>query len=459
MQYAFRCTESQYSVMKKHLFPGDGNEAIAFVLCGRRKGKDRHVLVAQEVALIPHEQCTRSPLYVDWNTDFVDPLITKAYGNGLAILKIHSHPGGLRRFSSTDDDSDQSIFASVASLMGDDLPHGSMVMLPNGSIFGRILQDGVISEPIDSIMVVGDDIKIWRSGLIGRPLEGFTRRHAQAFGRGTSELLRSCSAAVVGCSGTGSLVVELLARLGIGRLILVDPDVVEEKNLNRIVNSGKEDAYLGKPKVNVLASSIARMGLGTEVVPIYKNLASRDAVQAVAECDFAFGCMDGAEGRHLLNRLATYYLLPYFDVGVRLDADGKGSIDGIWGSVHYLQPGLSSLLSREVYTLADVEAEGMRRTNPDLFAERRKAGYIKGVDEDRPAVISVNALFSSLCVNEFLGRLHAYRNNPNSRYAEVAVNLGEMQFLTEEEGSICSVFRKHVGKGDIEPLLEMPSLS
>ncbi len=56
--------------------------------------------------------------------------------------------------------------------------------------------------------------------------------------------------------------------MGIGRLVLVDPDVVEEKNLNRILNSGKEDAYLGKPKVFALASAVARMGLGQELLPL-----------------------------------------------------------------------------------------------------------------------------------------------------------------------------------------------
>jgi tRNA A37 threonylcarbamoyladenosine dehydratase len=102
--------------------------------------------------------------------------------------------------------------------------------------------------------------------------------------------------------------------------VLVDPDRVEEKNLNRILNSGKEDAYLGRHKVYALASAIARMGLGQEVLPMPMNLISREAVMRVAECDVVFGCMDGVEGRHMLNRLATFYTLPYFDVGVRLDA-------------------------------------------------------------------------------------------------------------------------------------------
>ena len=48
--------------------------------------------------------------------------------------------------------------------------------------------------------------------------------------------------AALGCSGTGSIVVEQLARNCIGELVLVDSDHVEHKNLNRIVNSTADDA-------------------------------------------------------------------------------------------------------------------------------------------------------------------------------------------------------------------------
>src|SRR5258706_11144601 len=99
------------------------------------------------------------------------------------------------------------------------------------------------------------------------------------------------------CSGTGSPLIEQLARLGFGRLVLVDPDSVEERNLNRIVNSWREDAYLKRPKVEAMARAIAAMGFGTEVEIIHDHLASPGVVKAVAECDVLFGCMDGVEGR------------------------------------------------------------------------------------------------------------------------------------------------------------------
>jgi hypothetical protein len=457
--YALRLTKSQHEQLRTHLLPADGCEAVALALCGRAASEDRHVFVARDIVPIPYSACSlRTPDRVTWPTEFVEPLVRKAYGRSQAILKFHSHRGDYPQFSSLDDESDDLLFSSISSLLGDSLPHASVIMLPDGRCIGRAIRDGVEFLPMSAISVVGDDITVWHEEPHGTSLAA-NRRNEQVFGKGTIGRLKRLSAAVVGCSGTGSIVIEQLARLGIGRLVLVDPDLVEEKNLNRILNSGKEDAYLGRPKVFALASAVARMGLGQDLLPLPVNLVSQRAVRNVAACDVIFGCTDGAEARHLLNRIAAFYTIPYFDVGVRLDADGLGGIGNISGAVHYVQPGGSSLLSREVYTMADVEAEELRRTNPEMYRARRDEGYIRGVREDRPAVISVNMFFAALIVQEFLARLHPFRNHPNSSHATVRANLLEPFLITEPDGAPCAVFARHVGRGDIEPLLDRPDLS
>lgn len=458
MNYSLRLTGEQHQIVRSHLFPGDGKEAVALLICGRRNGRERHVFTVKEVALIPHNACpVRAPDLITWPTEFVDELLNEAHGREKAIIKIHSHAEGCRFFSRIDDQSDRELFSAIPSLLDDGLPHASLIMLPTGEIFGRILDiDGEPVCPLSRVTVVGDDLQIWGDSPAAET-KSFAQRHAQAFGVGTTTLLSRLSAAVVGCSGTGSIVVEQLARLGIGKLVLIDPEFVEEKNLNRIVNATRND--IGKAKVEVLASAIEKMGLGTAVVPLQRNLASREAILATSECDVVFGCVDSVEGRHLLNRLATFYLVPYFDVGVRLDADGNGGIDAIAGAVHYLQPGRSSLLSRGVYTLKQLEAEEMKRTNPGLYEAQCRQGYLRGVQEDRPAVISVNMLFAALSVNEFLARIHPYRNQPNAEYACASGNLTETTFLLEPKGEACPLLKRHVGRADCTPLLGMPALS
>ena len=457
--FHLRLTDQQHRSLKEHLFPGDGLEAVALILCSRREGSENQILIARDIVRVPYEECDRHAAGVRWPVKYGEELLIKHYGKRQALIKVHNHPVHYQQFSGTDDISDKEVLAGFSSFCDDGLSHGSAVMLPDGSMFGRILFEAEQRfKPLTKISVVGDDILIWpERKRVG--FSEFTLREAQAFGEGTVDLLRSLTVGVVGCSGTGSFVVEQLARLGFNKLILVDPDKVEEKNLNRIVNASKEDAYLGRAKVRVLASSIARMGLGQEVVPLQMNLVTREAVLALAECDIIFGCMDGVEGRNLLNRLCTFYLIPYFDVGVKLEADGKGGIDTITGSVHYLQPGKSSLFSRGMYDMEQVRAESLRRTNPQLYEENLRQGYIRGVPVDRPAVVSVNAFFASVAVNDMLARLHPYRNLPNGDFAIIQGNLAEVQFFNEGEQAPCKALSKYVGFGDIDPLLDRPALS
>jgi hypothetical protein len=187
-------------------------------------------------------------------------------------------------------------------------------------------------------------------------------------GAGTVSLLRSLRVAIIGCSSTGSIVVEQLARLGVGEFVLVDPDIVEAKNLNRILNATAEDVERKTPKVMVANRTVNSLGRGQTVLPLQMNVDSVEAVHRVAECDVIFGCVDTAEGRNLANRIASYYVIPFIDVGVRLVADGRGSVESIAGAVNYYKPGGSTLLERgaisseQDYSRAKVELERCAQT-------------------------------------------------------------------------------------------------
>ena len=221
------------------------------------------------------------------------------------------------------------------------------------------------------------------------------------------------------------------------------------------------DAIAGRAKVEVIAEAVRRAGLGTEIVPIAADLRSPQAVKAAAECDILFGCMDSAYGRDLLSRLAAFYVLPYIDLGVQITAGERGSVRQIMGAVHYLQPGRSSLKSRRVYDSEDVRAELLSRDDPESYKRLWAVKYIKGVAEQRPAVISVNTQVSAMAVNELLARVHRFRFETNGEFAVQWLALHEGRVFSEPENKQepCQVLRKHVGRGDVVPLLDSPELT
>lgn len=460
MNVQLRISGLMYESLKSHLYSGDGRESLAIALCGSLKSKHSTILLVHKIIPIPLDDCIiRSESQITWRTHKLIEVLPLADQKKFSILKIHSHPTGYPEFSETDDFADAELFNSISSWVEDVEYHSSAIMLPDGKIFGRAIKAGVISNSLDKVTIVGDDIKFFLEDDFA-PIADFNIRTAQAFGNATTTLLKKLTAGIIGCSGTGSPTIEQLVRLGFGKVVIVDPDKIEKKNLNRILNSKMDDAVQQRYKVYVLKNAIDSIGLGTQVVAYPQNLYdSKDVLQEIASCDVLFGCMDSIDGRQLLNQLATFYLVPYFDLGVKLIADGKGNIDQIWATIHYLQPGKSSLLTRGVYSHDDLNAASMLRTNPSQYEGLKKEGYIKNVNVESPAVISINMSISSMSVIEFLARIHKFRYDDNAESAVTRISFTDSYIQKEPEGVYDIYLQKFVGRGDITPFLNMHELS
>ena len=461
MKYQLRFSGKHYQDLQQHLFPGDGKEAVAVVLCGRYEQEDLSMLLSHKIELIPHDECTRDKEFIKWKTDRIISLIDVASQSDMAILKIHSHPGGFREFSQVDNSSDLELFRSIFGWCDGNSVHCSAIMLPDGEIFGRVFSSDLTYFPIDRVSIAGDKIHIWDNSF-ENITEEFSLRTIQAFGEGTYSKLSSLKVGVIGCSGTGSPTIEQLVRLGVGSIIIADPDKVEIKNLNRILNTTMDDAIRGRNKSEVQQSIIHRIGLGTNVISFAANLYEcRELLQELITSDVIIGCVDSVDGRHLLSQLTNFYLIPYFDIGVRLDADGKGGIDNIIASVHYIQPGCSSLLSRGLYTEKRLFDDGLLRQDPSEFAKRERMGYVHNANVNRPAVISINMQISSMAVIELLNRLHPFKEDQPFKYARVMMDYcgGCIENVSEDAFTQDPYSATWAGRGNIEPFLRMPELS
>ncbi|HLG41021.1 MAG TPA: Mov34/MPN/PAD-1 family protein, partial [Chitinophagaceae bacterium] len=156
MNYSVSISGKMYSLLRDHLFPGDGKEAVAIALCGRHEYKGAAKLTFHKLIPIPHEQCqVRKPDFIQWSTEILAPHLIQASKKGWAVVKIHSHPTGYPDFSQTDDNSDIDLFNSVYGWMDNEESHASLVMLPGGEMFGRIITPALEFVPIDKISLVG----------------------------------------------------------------------------------------------------------------------------------------------------------------------------------------------------------------------------------------------------------------------------------------------------------------
>jgi hypothetical protein len=456
-------TGEQHEELRKHLFPGDGLEAVAFLICGRARGHDRHRLLVRYLHPIPYENCIRGPDFVRWSAEDIEPLLERAEVDGLSLVKVHSHPGGLPRFSSVDDESDADLLPTIRSWVAGDIPHCSAIMLPNGVLFGRYIWRDDMPRDLELISVIGPNLNFWRAGEVDKGSSlNFGASQDQAFGEGTTRQLQGLRIGVVGISGTGSPTVEQLVRLGAGEVVIVDNDVVKARNLNRITFATNEHAKDETLKVTACAEEVERKGLGTKITPIGTEIDDPIALRALSLCDVIFGCVDTVGGRFTANLLSTHYLIAYFDIGILLEAvkdgDERGKIRDVLGTVNYLIPGRSSLISRECFSLEDVKAEALHKRDPVAAAQQVEDKYIKGMQVSRPAVISVNMFASSLAVNDFLARLHPYRTKSNSDIASIEFSLSELRLTADEEWDDCPIMKRLIGYGDRKLWLGLPEL-
>lgn len=456
MNYSLSLSGIQHKKLKKHLF-SDHLESVALIFCNQSISTKHIKLVGFDIVLIPDKECKRSSANIIWTVEkYLTPKqIETMDKNKLSLITIHSHPKGFDDFSSTDDDNDKNLFSSVNNWFDDNRVNGSAVMLPNGDIFGRIISDKGKFIPFSHISIAGSSIKILRHQNKNYQVPEFAKRIAQTFGKGTFSVLKQLKVGVVGCSGTGSIIIELLARNCIGELVIIDPDTVEEKNLNRILNTSLVDAQENKPKVEILKKAIKKMGLGTKVLTYQSTTYDKKVISALKQCDILFGCVDSALGRYHLDCLSSAYLIPYFDVGVGIESDKKGGITQAIMVSHYIEPAVSSLLSREAYTSEQVSAESLKKTNPAYYEQQNQEGYIAGVDEDQPAVISINMQAACMTFNDFMARIHNYRLDDNSEFSIQKISLTHGYYKHKQDNSgIHQLFIKDLGKADQSNLLK-----
>ena len=164
-------------------------------------------------------------------------------------------------------------------------------------------------------------------------MERYLRNH-DALSLDEQEKLASKRVLIVGCGGLGGVVIECLARIGVGHMRVVDGDVFDESNLNRQLLSSRMN--LGRPKTLAAQQRVMAVNPLVEVEAVQAELTSDNAPELLGNYDIAVDCLDDIPSRLLLQQAAK-------EAGIPLV---HAAIAGWRGQVAVVQPGedLLSLL-------------------------------------------------------------------------------------------------------------------
>jgi molybdopterin/thiamine biosynthesis adenylyltransferase len=276
-------------------------------------------------------------------------------------------------------------------------------------------------------------------------------RNIRAFGSHIQHTLGDLTIGIVGCGGTGSAVAEQLIRLGVRRLLLVDPDELSLSNVTRVYGSTPKD--VGKPKVEVVGNHLRQIAPEATIDAISGMITLEPIAKTLSRCDILFGCTDDNAGRLVLSRIATYLLIPVIDCGVLLSSRSSGEIDGIHGRVTVLVPGQACLVCRNRIDLARASAELL---TPDERIRLADEGYAPALGRIEPAVVAFTTSVAATAVGELLERLIGY--GPEPRPTEILLRYHEREISTNiaqpRERHYCDPLSGKIGVGVTEPYLE-----
>ena len=250
-------TDAMWQALRLHLLrPSIGphwsspDEQLAFLLASSNRSMQRQRLLVREMLPAGSGDLVRQgPAGIAPSPEFVLQALNRCRNESLHLIEVHSHPfshGPGTTFSGIDWANDRGKMPGISTLL-EDFMHATMVMGQDSldaHFYDRATRDIL---PITQVVIVGTGPESDSSGLRSIPTSGASkivrpngvstngRYHRQEllFGRETQEYLAQATVAIVGLGGLGSFVVWELAHLGVGHLILIDPDRVDETNLNR----------------------------------------------------------------------------------------------------------------------------------------------------------------------------------------------------------------------------------
>lgn len=453
--------ESHEAALRALLYREDGSEAAAYVLFGRAEINEdpwskhpRIRLISHEVVPIPpSEVISSSSVHVTWSTKGFMQLLGVAQDRELIPALVHTHPRADAFFSDQDDRNEAELARTAFNKRS--LGLASLVFGENGAIAGRLWTSSTATTDASKISIVGNKIEI-RQRQKHHEKSGMLDRQAALFGKGFNPIVRSLRVGVIGCGGTGSAVVSLLARLGVGHLALIDNDTIDTTNLNRVHGSRSDDVRDQLAKVDILAREIEVWGLGTHVVTSKAWVGNPMLRDVLKSCDVLFGCTDDNQGRLTLNRFAHFYGVPLVDLGLRMRSARGGTEYEMTGRVTTIKPGSPCLMCLGVVNPQRAAAEGLQRSDPVEYERRKAEAYVDGGGDPAPAVVTFTTSIACAAVDELIQGLTGFRGGEGMVHNRIRrFDRVEDRSMTCKPMQGCPVCSNEAvwGRGDVNPFL------
>ena len=402
-----------------HLFPGDGEEHGAVLSAGvvdtdrglRLLARD-FFAAADGEHYVPGRRGHRM-----LTPQFVNECIRYCRDEHLAYLAVHNHPGmDDVRFSGVDLESHERGYPALLDI-AQGRPVGAIVFA-NRAAAGDLWLSGNYRLPLRECRVVGRTIdRLYPSpppvDVRGEPIYD---RQVRLFADAGQTLLRDSKVGIIGAGGVGSIVINYLAHLGVGHMLVADPDFVDPTNLPRLLGAIPSDAYpelrerrrwlrrlfnrkssTAGPtkKVDVMRRVVESVNNRIIYEGIDGDIVNDAVAQRYRDCDFIFLAADLHTARYVFNSLVHQFLIPGIQIGSKIEIDmATDDVLDIRSNVRPVGPDFGCLDCAKLINGYRLQEEAMSKE------ARARQQYVPG--EPAASVVTLNAIGASIATNDFM---------------------------------------------------------
>lgn len=397
---SMRLLPEHYIRLKAQLTSDNSVEQGCFALSHHvNLGNDTLLLITDIIPLTPDDFAEQKDDFLSVKPEVMLRIARIAQKAGKAVCMIHTHPYtiGQVRFSRADDIGNERTFDFFNRMLQGKLNSCLVFSGDMHSFEGRVYPIQQAWRPIETLTVVGTP----HFRLVDEPISESFDRQARLLGRKGQGILGQLSVGIIGAGGIGSNIAAILAQSGIGKLVLVDHDVIETSNLPRIIGATPRDAQENHHKVNVVARYVNAVTPGFKVETYPCRV--QDVGMALATVDVLICATDDAQSRAFLNQHCWQYYIPLMDLGVQFVADEtSGELVNEIGKVNWIVPGTTCL-----WCTGHVSSELLRREtlSPEAAAQEAKAGYIRNMDIPEPSMMAYNMQIAARGAQTLIGNM------------------------------------------------------
>ena len=387
------------SLIAEQLIRDDGQEDICIATYRPSSGASRFTALVR--ALIVPEDGDR---FLHGNATITSDYILRAteiaMDDGCGIAFIHSHPGAAnwQPMSGPDRECESSYANLVREITN--LPLVGMTLATQDRAWSARHWDIGVGMAVDcthtkNVRIVGDRLAIsWNNSIAPPPrASGRQLRTVSAWGEKCQQDLARRKVLVVGAGSVGLDVILRLAGSGLCNLTLMDFDVVDGHNLDRLIGAARRDVRLKRPKVYVATREAlkAATAQNCRIGSTDLSICEPDGIRLALDHDLIICCVDKPWPRAVANALAYSDLIPVIDGGIAIDTFDDGTMRNATWRSHVIRPGRPCMSCNGQLNLATVAVERQGMLEDSQYISGLPDQTIPGAQNVAPLSINVAA--------------------------------------------------------------------